>query len=137
MRYGWGCRLAFRSWAVFSAARSLGWPAVPDCRRQRRSVQAFPLSTPADIFEDAVLNFLLVGIPDLTVALVGYGVRVFIVCSDCDGSFLLRLTEPDMTVRLPRALDSVSAELLLGAKPPTMVSCVLCSATRCSRRLRQ
>ena len=33
-------------------------------------------------FEDAVLNFLLVGIPDLTVALVGDGVRVFIVKFD-------------------------------------------------------
>ena len=104
--------------------------SVARCRRF-----LFPLRR--IFFEDAVLNFLLVGIPDLTVALVGYGVRVFIVCSDCDGSFLLRLTEPDMTVRLPRALDSVSAELLLGAKPPKMVSCVLCSATRCSRRLRQ
>ena len=41
-----------------------------------------------------------------------------IIWSDCDGSFLLRLTDPLMTVRLPSALDNVSAELLLGAKPP-------------------
>ena len=33
-------------------------------------------------FEDAVLNFLLVGILNFTVALVGYGVRVFIVKLD-------------------------------------------------------
>ena len=32
------------------------------------------------------------------------------------------LTDPLMTVRLPSALDNVSAELLLGAKPPKMVS---------------
>ena len=34
------------------------------------------------LFEDAVLYFFLVGILDLTVALVGYGVRVFIVKLD-------------------------------------------------------
>ena len=32
------------------------------------------------------------------------------------------LTEPERTVRLPRALDSTSAVWLLGAKPPKMVS---------------
>jgi hypothetical protein len=30
-----------------------------------------------------------------------------------------------MTVREPSALDNVSAELLFGAKPPKIVSCVL------------
>lgn len=34
-------------------------------------------------------------------------------------------TEPDITVRLPRALDSVSADELFGAKPPNNVICVL------------
>ena len=46
--------------------------SVARCRRF-----LFPLRR--IFFEDAVLNFLLVGILDLTVALVGYGVRVFIV----------------------------------------------------------
>ena len=45
-----------------------------------------------------------------------------IIWSDCDGSFLLLLTDPLITVRLPSALESVSAELLFGAKPPKMVS---------------
>ena len=43
-----------------------------------------------------------------------------IICKDWLGSFLLRETEPDITVRLPIAFDSTSAELLLGAKPPKM-----------------
>ena len=33
-----------------------------------------------------------------------------------------KLTEPDITVRLPRALESTSAEELFGAKPPNIVS---------------
>lgn len=45
-----------------------------------------------------------------------------IIWRDWLGSFLPRLTEPDRTVRLPRALDSTSAVWLLGAKPPKMVS---------------
>ena len=48
-----------------------------------------------------------------------------IICRDSDGSFLLLDTEPDITVRLPSALDSVSAEELFGAKPPNSVICVL------------
>ena len=48
-----------------------------------------------------------------------------IICSDCDGSFLERLTDPDRTVRLPSAFDSTSAEELLGANPPNRISCVL------------
>lgn len=39
-----------------------------------------------------------------------------IICRDWLGAFLLLDTEPDITVRLPRALDSTSAEPLLGAK---------------------
>ena len=48
-----------------------------------------------------------------------------IICSDSDGSFLLLDTEPDITVRLPSALDKVSAEVLCGANPPKIVSWVL------------
>ena len=48
-----------------------------------------------------------------------------IICKDSDGSFLLRLTEPLMTVLEPRALDSVSTEVLCGANPPKMVSWLL------------
>ena len=45
-----------------------------------------------------------------------------IICRLWLGSFLPLLTEPDSTVRLPRALDRTSAVWLLGAKPPKMVS---------------
>ena len=45
-----------------------------------------------------------------------------IICKLWLGSFLLLLTEPDNTVRLPSALESCSAVWLLGAKPPKMVS---------------
>ena len=38
------------------------------------------------------------------------------------GSFLPRLTEPESTVRLPRALEKASAASLLGAKPPQITS---------------
>ena len=48
-----------------------------------------------------------------------------IICKLSDGSFLPLLTDPDNTVRLPRALDSVSADVLFGANPPKIVSCVL------------
>ena len=48
-----------------------------------------------------------------------------IICMDWLGSFLLLDTEPDSTVRLPSALDMTSAVLLLGAKPPNSVTCVL------------
>ena len=48
-----------------------------------------------------------------------------IICKDCEGSFFPRLTEPDMTVRLPNAFESTSAEEELGANPPKMVSWVL------------
>ena len=49
--------------------------SVARCRRF-----LFPLRR--IFFEYAVLNLLFVGIPDLTGALVGYGVRVFIVKLD-------------------------------------------------------
>ena len=49
--------------------------AAVSVARRRRFL--FPLRR--IFFEDAVLNFLLVGIPDLSVALVWYGIWVFIV----------------------------------------------------------
>ena len=48
-----------------------------------------------------------------------------VICNDCEGSFLPRLTEPVRTVRFPRALERISAEEEFGAKPPNKVSCVL------------
>ncbi len=44
------------------------------------------------------------------------------ICKDWLFESLLLVTEPERTVRLPRALDSTSAVWLLGAKPPKMVS---------------
>ena len=44
------------------------------------------------------------------------------ICRDWLGSFLLWLTEPDCTVRVPRFLDNTSAVWLPGAKPPKIVS---------------
>lgn len=44
-----------------------------------------------------------------------------IICKLWLGSFLLLLTAPDNTVRLPSALESCSAVWLLGSKPPKMV----------------
>lgn len=45
-----------------------------------------------------------------------------VICRLWDGSFLLRDTEPVMTVREPSALEMTSAVSLEGAKPPAMVS---------------
>ena len=45
-----------------------------------------------------------------------------IICRLWLGSFFPRLTEPESTVRLPRAFEKVSAASLLGAKPPQITS---------------
>ena len=45
-----------------------------------------------------------------------------VICRLWDGSFLLLDTEPVMTVRVPSALEIISAVSLEGAKPPAMVS---------------
>ena len=39
-----------------------------------------------------------------------------IICKDCDGSFLLLLTEPVITVLLPSAFDNISAEQIFDMK---------------------
>ena len=44
-----------------------------------------------------------------------------VICKDWDGSFLLRLTEPVNTVRLPSVLETISAVSEVGAKPPAIV----------------
>ena len=44
-----------------------------------------------------------------------------IICKDWDGWSLLLLTEPDITVRLPRDFDNISADELFGAKPPNSI----------------
>lgn len=67
--------LWLRSLRLVLGAGLLRLTAAVSVTRRRRFL--FPLRR--IFFEDAVLNFLLVGIPDLTVALVGDGVRVFIV----------------------------------------------------------
>ena len=47
------------------------------------------------------------------------------ICRDLDGSFFDLLIVPTCTVRLPIARDSVSADVLFGAKPPNIINCVL------------
>ena len=47
------------------------------------------------------------------------------ICRDWVGSFLDLLTVPTCSVRLPIARDSVSADVLFGAKPPNIINCVL------------
>lgn len=57
-----------------------------------------------------------------------------VICRDWDGSFLLRLTEPVITVRLPSVLETISAVSEVGANPPAMVtwqlSCIMAAPSR-------
>ena len=45
-----------------------------------------------------------------------------VICSDWDGSFLLLDTEPVIAVRVPSALEMMSAVSLESANPPAIVS---------------
>ena len=48
-----------------------------------------------------------------------------IICRLSLGLSLLRLTEPERTVLLPRAFERTSAVCEFGARPPKIVSCTL------------
>ena len=90
------------------------------------------------IFYNTVLNFLIIRFYDMQLHNMndmqnkyrfgndfnssGVINGLCIIWRDWLGSFFPLLMEPDMTVLLPRLLDSTSADSEFGAKPPKMVS---------------